>query len=109
MRFVIALFAACLLMLTLVNGTPAGAASQCQPAGAEATSHFHGDADEVPDCPLADGGHHHHSVSGEHQLAVSDRSLSLAWASGSRLGVLPSRDTVPSGLTPASELRPPIA
>ncbi len=109
MRFVFALLAACVLLLSVINGAAANAAAFSEPSPSEMLLHYEADGDEVPDCPFAGGAHHHHSAFGEHQIAVPDPAPVMAAVSTGRLVVTISRDFLPPGLNPASEPHPPKA
>lgn len=109
MRFVFALLAACVLLLSFINGAAASAATSTEPTGVEMLMHHEGDGDEVPDCPMSSGSHHHHSMSGEHQLALPHDALAMPDVANVDTTLALGRDVLPPGLTPASEPHPPKA
>ena len=109
MRFVFALLAACALLLSVLNGAAANAAVSFEASAVELLTHQEGDGDEVPDCPLATGSHHHHSSAGEHQVAATSDVAPLPTGSCSDGLIALARDALPPGLHPASEPHPPKA
>lgn len=109
MRFVFALLAACVLLLSVINGAAANAAAFPEPSPSEMLVHYEADGDEVPDCPFASGAHHHHSAFGEHQIAVPDAAPVMCPVSTGRASVAISREFLPPGHEPGSELDPPRA
>jgi hypothetical protein len=109
MRFVFALLAACVLLLSFTNGAAANAANSPEPTGVEMLTHHEGDGDEAPDCPMATGSHHHHSTIGEHQMALPDAALPMPNVAGLNSILAQGRDFLPPGLNPASEPHPPKA
>lgn len=110
MRFVFAILAMCLLLLSVTNGTAANAAFSPEPSPAElALEHQKGDGDEVPDCPINGGSHHHHASCGGHQLGTQDTAIPLLSPLEIRPLIAASTDRLPPGLNPASEPHPPKA
>lgn len=109
MRFVFALLATCFLLLSLSSGAAANVALESEPTGVEMLLHHEGDRDEVPDCPLSSGAHHHHSMVGEHQLAVPDANPGFSVAESADQSPMRTRDILPPGMSPAFEPHPPKA
>ncbi|WP_395622344.1 hypothetical protein [Sphingomonas daechungensis] len=110
MRFVFAILAMCLLLISVTNGTAAGAAFSPEPSPTElAVEHQKGDGDEVPDCPVNGGTHHHHTSCGGHQLGAPDGAIPLPPAADVGPLTAMSTDRLRPGLHPASEPHPPKA
>lgn len=109
MRFVFALLAACLFVLSLTNASGASAAVPCEPSPTEMLAHFEGDADEVPNCPESGTTHHHQLNCGAHQAAPAGQPQLVFGTMASSNAVALSRDFLPPGLEPASEPHPPKA
>ena len=110
MRFVLALFAACCLLLTVSTGAAAGSSVSFEPSPTEvAVEHHEGDGDQVPDCPVNSGTHHHHSSCSAHQLAATDAlaMLTSAWSNERMLAM--TQELLPPGLRPSFEPHPPKA
>lgn len=109
MRALFALLGATLILLSLMSGTGATAAVPCEPPASETLLHFEGDADEVPSCPGNGTTHHHHSGCSAHQLAATQEAVSISPAARVCAQIAISRDFLPPGHEPASELDPPRA
>lgn len=109
MRAWFALLGACLILLSLMSGTGAGAAVPCEPPASETLLHFDGDADEVPSCPSNGTMHHHHASCSAHQLAASQEAIGISPVARVCAQIAMSRDFLPPGHEPGSELDPPRA
>jgi hypothetical protein len=109
MRAVFAVLAACLILLSLTSGAAANAAAPCEPPASEMLMHFDGDADEVPNCPVNGAAHHHHASCSADHFAAAPNTGRIAPVTLLRERVAMSRDFLPPGHEPGSELDPPRA
>ncbi len=110
MRFVLALFAACCLLLTVSTGAAASPSVAFEPSPTEvALEHHEGDGDQVPDCPVNSGTHHHHSSCSAHQLAATNdlAALMCEWSDDPMLAM--AQVILPLGVRPSFEPHPPKA
>jgi hypothetical protein len=97
------------MLLSFATGARANAAVPCVPPASESSSHFEGDTDEVPGCPVSGTVHHHHANCGAHQLAAPASVTDVPASSTSRALIAIARYTLPPGHEPGSELDPPQA
>lgn len=109
MRAVFALLAACLILFSLTSETGASAAGRCESPPPATLLHFDGDRDEVPNCPANGAGDHHHSSCSTHELAAPADTFAIQALSPAGKQVAILRDSLPPGLEPASEPKPPRA
>jgi hypothetical protein len=109
MRAVFAVLTACLILFSLTSGAGASAAVPCQPPATESLLHFDGDADEVPSCPVNSAAHHHHASCSADHFAAAQHTGAIAPVALLRAPVAMSRDFLPPGHEPGSELDPPRA
>ena len=110
MRFLLAILAGFVLLLSVTGGAAASSSATLEPSPNEvALGHHEGDGDQVPDCPMNSGAHHHHSSCNAHQMGVADDSAVLAdaWSDDEMLAM--TQVLLPAGLHPAFEPHPPKA
>ena len=100
---------ALLLVLMLWTGSSAHAAerSDCIPATSEATNHFEGDRDQLPD--REQGAAHHQSGCNGHHVAAPANVVAAAFALRHERVPFAWREAGRPGRGPDGQLRPPIA
>lgn len=108
MRAVFAVFAAILLLLSFVGGAAASAAVPCDTSGSELLSRLEPASDKLPGGAM-DGKVHYHCGCGSHQMDSFPADLAIGPITGGGSSLALSRDLLPPGIGPASELRPPKA
>ena len=110
MRFLFAILAGFVLLLSVTSGAAASTSVDFEPSPTQvALEHHEGDGDQVPDCPVNNGTHHHHSSCNAHQMGAADDLAVLAdsWSDDPMLAM--TQVLLLAGLNPAFEPHPPKA